>query len=166
MSKIYLYNPDNGASIKKWYDGTNFWKLGVGEIAAFPEKAGQLLKHTYAFLQEVSPEDFDTYLAKLEKQEVAKVVVDANGQAQAKPVEVVEAEEVALKEKVKVAKKIKTKLKDAKDAEPDKLGYWEMSRGALLNEIDKRDIEVKVAKGVYVGKEQLISLLENDDNSK
>src|SRR3990167_8101156 len=166
MSKKYLYNPSSGAPVKKWFDGTNFWKLDVGEIAAFPEKAGELLAHTYGFLQEVSPDDFDSYLAKLEKEEVSKVVIDTNGQAQAKPVEVVEFEEKKLEEKKKVAKEVKVKLGKAKDAEPDKLGYWEMPRGALLNELDKREIEVKTAKGVYVSKEQLISLLENDDNTK
>ena len=166
MSKKYLYNPDNGANIKKWFDGTNFWKLEVGEVAAFPDKVGERLKTTYGFLQEVNPEDYDSYLAKLEKQEVSKVVVDNEGMAQAKPVEIVEAEEKVLKEKVKVAKAIKEKVKKAKDAEPDDLDYWEMPRGALLNELDKREVEVKTAKGVYVSKEQLISLLENDDNSK
>ena len=166
MSKKYLYNPTNGAPIKKFFDGHNFWKLDVGEIAAFPEKTGELLKYTYGFLQEVSPDDFDSYLAKLEKEEVSKVVVDTNGQAQAKPVEVVEFEEKKLEEKKKVAKEVKGKLAKAKDAEPDKLNYWEMPRGALLNEIDKRELEVKTAKGVYVSKEQLISLLENNDNEK
>ena len=39
--KIYLYNPDNGANIKKWYDGHNFWKLDVGEVAAFPDAVGE-----------------------------------------------------------------------------------------------------------------------------
>ena len=164
--KIYLYNPDNGANIKKWYDGHNFWKLDVGEVAAFPDAVGERLKDTYAFLQEVNPEDYDVYLAKLEKQEVSKVVVDNVGQAHAKPAEVVDAEEKALKAKVEVAKKIKDKVKKAKDAEPDKLDYWEMPRRALLNEIDKRGLEVKTAKGVYVSKEQLISLLENNDNEK
>src|SRR3990167_3854222 len=115
---------------------------------------------------EVDPEDYDSYLAKLEKEEVSKVVVDANGQAQAKPVEAVEAEEKALEKKKEVAKEVKAKLAKAKDAEPDKLGYWEMPRGALLNELDKRGVEVKTAKGVYVTKEQLITLLENDDNEK
>ena len=166
MSKKYLYNPSSGAPIKKWYDGTNFWKLDVGEIAAFPEKSAELLKYTYGFLQEVSPDDFDSYLAKLEKEEVSKVVVDANGQAQAKPVEAVEAEEKVLEKKKKVAKEVKAKLAKAKDAEPDKLNYWEMPRGALLNELDKRGVEVKTAKGVYVTKEHLITLLENDDNTK
>ena len=166
MSKIYLYNPENGGNIKKWYDGHNFWKLEVGEVAAFPEAVGERLKYTYAFLQEVNPEDYDSYLAKLEKSEVAKVVVDDKGMAHAKPSDIVEAEEKALKEKVKVAKAIKVKVEKAKDAQPDKLNYWEMPRGALLNEIDKRGLEVKTAKGVYVSKEQLISLLENNDNEK
>ena len=166
MSKKYLYNPENGANIKKWYDGHSFWKLNVGEVVAFPEAVGERLQDTYAFLQEVNPEDYDAYLAKLDKLEVSKVVVDDVGQAHAKPAEVVEAEEKALKEKVKVAKEIKDKVKKAKDAEPDKLNYWEMPRGALLNEIDKRGLEVKTAKGVYVSKEQLISLLENNDNEK
>ena len=164
--KQYLYNPENGAPIKKFYDGHNFWKLDVGEVAAFPEAVGERLKHTYAFLQEVNPEDYDNYLAKLEKQEVSKVVVDDVGQAHAKPFEVVEAEEKVLKVKVETAKKIKDKVKKAKDAEPDKLNYWEMPRGALLNELDKREVEVKSAKGVYISKEQLISLLENNDNEK
>ena len=57
-------------------------------------------------------------------------------------------------------------IKKAKDAEPDELNYWEMPRGALLNELDKRGVEVKTAKGVYVTKEHLITLLENDDNTK
>lgn len=166
MSRKYLYNPESGAPIKKWYDGTNFWKLDVGEVAAFPEKVGDRLVHTYGFLQEVNPEDYDAYLAKLEKSEVAKVVVDDKGMAHAKPSEIVDAEEKALKVKIETAKKIKDKVKKAKDAEPDKLNYWEMPRGALLNEIDKRGLEVKTAKGVYVSKEQLISLLENNDNEK
>ena len=166
MSKKYLYNPGNGANIKKWYDGHNFWKLEVGEVAAFPEAVGERLMYTYAFLQEVNPEDYDNYLAKLEKSEVAKVVVDDKGMAHAKPSDLVDAEEKALKEKVKVAKAIKAKVEKAKDAEPDELHYWEMPRGALLNEIDKRGLEVKTAKGVYVSKEQLISLLENNDNEK
>ena len=41
-----------------------------------------------------------------------------------------------------------------------------MPRGALLNEIDKRGLEVKTAKGVYVSKAQIIRLLENNDNEK
>ena len=117
-------------------------------------------------MQVVSPEEFDSYLAKLDKKEVSKVVVDDKGQAQAKPVEVVEKEEKELVEDKKVAKELKEKVKKAKDAEPDDLEYWEMSRGALLNELDKRGLEVKTAKGVYVSKEQLISLLENNDNEK
>jgi hypothetical protein len=164
--KLFLYNPENGSSIKKWYDGSSFWKLEVGEMAAFPVAVGERLKETYGFLQVVSPEDFDSYLAKLDKKEVSKVVVDSQGQAQAKPVEVVEKEEKALLEEKKLAKEMKEKVKKVKDAEPDDLEYWEMSRGSLLNEIDKRGLEVKTAKGVYVSKEQLISLLENNDNEK
>src|SRR3990167_7956135 len=115
MSKRYLYNPSSGSSIKKWYDGHNFWKLDVGEVAAFPEAVGERLKHTYAFLQEVNPEDYDSYLAKLEKSEVAKVVVDDNGMAHAKPSELFDAEESVLKDKIETAKKIKEKVKKAKE---------------------------------------------------
>src|SRR3989338_9480442 len=97
MYKKYLYNGDKGENIKKWFDGTNFWKLEVGEVAAFPDKVGERLKTTYGFLQEVNPEDYDSYLAKLEKQEVSKVVIDDIGMAHAKPSEVVEVEEKALK---------------------------------------------------------------------
>lgn len=165
MSKIYLYNPDNGSPIKKWFDGMNFWKLDIGEIAAFPENSGTRLKTTYGFLQVVSPDEFDAYLAKLDKQVISKVKVGVEG-LEPKPADEVEAEEQVLEIKKKEAKAMKAKIKTAKDAEPDKLNYWEMNRGLLLNEIGRRGLEVKTAKGVYVSKEQLISLLENNDNTK
>ena len=61
--------------------------------------------------------------------------------------------------------KAAVKVKEAKDAEPAKPEYWELNRGALINEVNKRGIEIKGlnTKGVYISKEQLINYLENDD---
>lgn len=166
--KIYLYNPENGAPIKNWYDGTNYWKLGIGEVAVFPEAVGYKLKQTYGFLRELNLEEFEAQLAKLEKSEPAKIKVDSDGTLQPKTEEemVVEKKEVEIKKEA--VKSLKKKAKEAKDAEPSYPDYWELNRGSLVNEINKRGIEVKGlnTKGVYVTKEQLISYLENDDKQK
>ena len=164
MAKTYLYNPDSGAPIKNWWNGHNFWSLGVDEVAAFPEDVGSALKHTYGFLQEVSPEEFELKLAKLEREEPSKLKVGPAGLEEKHPEEVEEEKKVIEKKKVE-AKKLKVKLDKAKDAEPSKPEYWERPRGSLLAEVSNRGIQAKVLddKKSYVSKETLIQLLENDD---
>lgn len=166
--KKYLYNPKSGSSIKNWYDGTNYWNLEVDEVAAFPEGTGEKLQRTYGFLQELSPEEFEVQLAKLEKVEPVKIKVDADGSLQPKSEEEMEEDKKSLEVKKEKVKALKKKVKEAKDAEPAKPKYWELSRGALINEINKREIEVKGLnkKGVNVTKEQLINYLENYDKNK
>lgn len=164
MSKVYLYNPENGAPIKNWWDGHNFWTLGVDEVAAFPEDAGNRLKMTYGFLQEVSPEDFELKLAKLNRAEPSNIKVGPNGLTE-KSAEEIEEEKKAIEKEKAVAKKLKVKLDKAKDAEPEKPEYWERPRGSLMAEVKNRGIEAKVLedKKNYVSKETLIQLLENND---
>ena len=162
--KIYLYNPDSGAPIKNWWDGHNFWSLDVGEVKAFSEGAGQALRHTYGFLQEVSPEEFELKLAKLEREEPSEIKVGPTGLEQKKPDEI-EEEKKEIEKKKTEAKKLKSKLDKAKDAEPEQPHYYERPRGSLLAEVKKRGIEAKVLedKKSYVTKDTLIQLLENDD---
>lgn len=162
--KIYLYNPENGAPIKNWWDGHNFWTLDVDEVVAFPEAAGNMLKSTYGFLQEVSPEEFELKLAKLERTEPTKIKVGPEGLTEKLPEEIEEEKKVLDKEKSK-AKKLKAKLDKAKDAEPQSPDYWERPRGSLMAEVLKRGIQAKVLedKKNYVSKETLIQLLENND---
>ena len=162
--KKYLFNPDNGAPIKNWFDGTNFWNLNVGEVLAFSEQAANGLLKTYGFLQELSSEEFEVQLAKLDT-EPAKIKVDSDGSLQPKTEEEVKIEKEVLEVKKEKVKKLKKKVKEAKDAEPAKPEYWELPRGALINEVNKRGIEIKglQTKGVHISKEQLISYLENDD---
>lgn len=162
--KIYLQNPDNGAPIKKFYDGQNYWKLDVGEVAAFPEGVAFMLKRTYGFLREVSLEEFELQLDKLEKTQVAKVKVDSSGQLVPKKEEEVKEEEEKLEVQKKEIKKNKEKVVKAKEAQPDKLSYEEMPRGALIAEINKRNIKIQGFGRGRVSKEHLIQLLENDDN--
>ena len=163
--KKYIYNPNNGALIKNWFDGSSFWNLKVGEVSAFPLDVGERLMRTYGFLQELSPEEFEVQLAKLEK-EPAKIKVDSDGSLQPKSDEELKVEKEVLEVKKEKVKELKKKVKEAKDAEPAKPEYHELSRGALINEVNKRGIEVKGlnVKGVWVTKDQLISYLENDDN--
>ena len=162
--KIYLHNPDSGAPIKNWWDGHNFWSLDVGEVKAFSEGAGSGLKRTYGFLQEVSPEEFELKLAKLEREEPSKLKVGPEGLTEKHPEEIEEEKKVIEKKKVE-AKKLKAKLDKAKDAEPEQPHYYERPRGSLLAEVKKRGIEAKVLedKKNYVSKDTLIQLLENDD---
>ena len=164
MSKIYLYNPESGASIKNWWDGHNFWTLGVDEVAVFPEATGNMLKLTYGFLQEVSPEDFELKLAKLEREEPAKIKAGPEGLTEKLPEEIEEEKKVLNKKKTE-AKKLKVKLDKAKNAEPEKPEYWERPRGSLMAEVLKRSIQAKVLedKKNFVSKETLIQLLENND---
>lgn len=166
--KQYLYNPDSGAPIKNWYDGHNFWNLAVGEVAAFNERTAQMLKETYGFLQVISLDEFEARIAKLDKEEVPTVRPNADGQIVPKSEEELNADKEALEAKKKEAKKLKAKVKEAKDAEPATPAYWEMSRGALIVEVSKREIDVKGLgkKGSYISKEQLINYLESDDASK
>ena len=67
-----------------------------------------------------------------------------------------------------MAKEMKSKIEDAKEASEVHPEYWELSRGDLINETKRREIEVKGLnkKGSYISKEQLIQYLENDDASK
>lgn len=168
MSKIYLYNPESGAPIKNWYDGSNFWKLAVGECAAFPVDVAARLRATYGFLQELSSEEFEIRLGKLEKEEPAKIKVSPEGTLEPKSNEEIAGEKEVIEAKKKEIKTLKEKVTKAKDAEPAKGEYWELPRGALINELKKREIEVKGLgkKGITVSKEQLINLLESDDASK
>lgn len=166
MSKKYLYNPKNGSPIKNWYDGTNYWNLEVGEVVAFPKDSGERLLKVYGFLQELSPEEFEIQLAKLEKAEPVKVKVAFDGSLQPKSEEELESDKKELNAKKEQVRELKKKVKGAKDAEPAKPAYWELSRGSLLNEINKRGIELKTAKGVYITKDQLINYLENYDSTK
>ena len=168
MSKIYLHNPDNGAKIKNWYDGSNFWSLDVGEVAAFPKGAGEDLARTYGFLRKISLEDFEAELTKLDKTEPTKIKVASDGSLQPKSKEEIDAEKEVLETKKEEVKKLSKKIKEAKDAEPAKPHYYELPRGALINECNKRGIEVKGlnTKGVHVTKDQLINYLENDDAQK
>ena len=163
--KKYLYNPNNGAPIKNWFDGSSHWNLDVGEVLAFPKDAGERLLRTYGFLQELSPEEFEVQLAKLEKTEPAKIKVDSDCSLKPKSEEEVEAEKESLEAKKEEVKKLKKKVKEAKDAEPAKPHYYELPRGALINEINKRGIEVPGLgkKSVNVTKDQLINYLENND---
>lgn len=166
--KIYLHNPDNGSKIKGWYDGSNYWKLDVGEVAAFPKGAGEGLVRTYGFLRRLSLEEFEIQLAKLEKEEPAKIKVASDGSLQPKSEEEIKVEKEVIEVKKEEVKKLKKKVKEAKDAEPDKPHYYEMSRGALINEASKRGIEIKGlgVKGVTITKDQVINYLENDDAKK
>lgn len=166
MSKTYLHNPESGAPIKNWYDGTNFWSLGIGEVAAFPERAAHMLKETYGFLQVLSLDEFEAQLAKLDKEEVATVKPNADGQIVPKSDDELSVDKEVLVKKKKEAKILKAKIEKAKDAEPVKPEYWEMSRGALINEINRREIEVQGLgkKGSYISKESLINYLESNDN--
>lgn len=166
MSKIYLYNPERGSPIKNWYDGTSYWKLAVGDTAAFPQEVGRRLKQTYGFLQELSAEEFEVQLAKLAKAEPARIKVSPEGQLVPKSEEELAEEKKQFEVKKEEIKSLKEKMAKAPEAKPDEPAYWELSRGALINELDKRGVEIKGLnkKGVYVTKEQLISLLENDDN--
>src|SRR3990167_9302964 len=107
--KIYLYNPESGAPIKNWSDGSNFWKLGIGEVAGFPEATAKMLKATYGFLQEVSQEDFEAQLAKFEKEEPTKIKVDSDGALVPKTDEDIEGEKEAIEIKKKMIKKTKEK---------------------------------------------------------
>ena len=165
--KKYLYNPEDGSVIKNWWDGNSHWSLDVGECAMFPERVGLALKETYGFLQEIDPEEFELRLNKLEKEEVPKVKPNADGQLVPKDEEEVEEDEKVLETKKETAKKVKEKVDKAKDAEPQSPGYWELTRGALIAECNKREIDIKGLhnKGVYISKEQLINLLESDDTS-
>ena len=163
--KTHIYNPANGAPIKNWWDGTSRWNLGVDEVAGFPQDVGKRLLETYQFLVEVSVDEFESRLAKLEKEEPTKIKVNPEGQLVPKSEEEVEAEREVIEKKKESVKAAKEKVKKAKDAEPATPNYWELPRGDLIAECDRRNIEVKGLgkKGVYVTKEQLINLLENDD---
>lgn len=163
--KKYLYNPENGSKIKGFYDGSNHWSLEVGECKAFPEAIGERLKRTYGFLREVSFEEAELMLAKLEKEEPTKIKVDSDGKFVPKTEEDLAEDKKVLESKKEEVKKVKKLAKEAEEAKPDSLDYWEMSRGALLVEANKRGVEVRGIgkKKVYVSKEQIINLLENDD---
>ena len=164
MSKVYLANPDNGAPIKNWWDGSNRWSLGVGEVKAFPVEAARHLLAVFGFLQEVSVEEFETRIAALDRVEVPKIKVSPEGGLVPKPEVEVQAEVEVLETKKATLKKEKKKVEAAEDAEPEKPDYWELSRGDLINECQKRGIEIKGLgkKGVSVTKEFIINLLEND----
>ena len=166
MSKQYLYNPESGAPIKNWYDGHNFWNLAVGEVAAFPEKSAQMLQEVYGFLQTISLDEFEAKLVKLDKEEVPTVRPNADGQIVPKDEDELKVDKEVLANKKKEAKALKAKVEKAKDAEPATPNYWELPRGALINEINKRGIEVQGLnkKGSHISKESLINYLENDDN--
>ena len=168
MNKTYLFNPLSGSKIKNWSDGSNFWALDVGEIAGFSEKTAEMLRSTYGFLQVVSQDEYEAQLAKLESTEIPKIRVGSDGSLQPKSSSEIAGEKATLEEEKKALKAGKEKLDKAKDAEPDVMDYWEMNRGSLINELKKREIEIKGLgkKGVTVSKEQLINLLENDDASR
>lgn len=166
--KVFLYNPDNGSPIKNWYDGNNFWSLPVGECAAFPERAGAMLKATYGFLQNLNPEEFELRLGQLEKEEVDKVKVGPEGGLIPKVEDEMALDKKVLEKKKVKARKTKKALDKAKDAEPEMPNYYKLSRGALIVELQKRKVEIRGlnTKGVWVNKDSLINLLENDDASK
>ena len=161
---IYLYNPDSGAPIKNWWDGHNYWNLAIGEVAGFPEATAGLLKKTYGFLVEVSVEEFEARLERLEKHVPLKVKVGDEGGLVPKSEDEIEEEKTKLEEEKKTIKKAKEKVMAAKEAEPATPDLWELSRGDLINECNRRNIEVKGLgkKGIRVTKEQLINLLENE----
>ena len=159
--KIYLYNPDSGAPVKNWWDGHNYWSLAVGEVAIFPEAAGRLLKTTYAFLVEVSIEEYEAKLTQLEKAEPKKIKVAPSGEIVPKEADELVADQVILDQEKAATKKVKEKVAKAKEAEPVDPEYWELSRGDLINECHRRAIEIKAPSKVT--KESLINLLENDD---
>lgn len=161
--KKYLYNPIHGAPIKGWYDGNERWSLEVDEVKSFPERVADKLKETYGFLQEVSEEFLEANLAKLSV--VSKVKVEGGEVVPKTEEEVAKDEEVAEEKKEKV-KKVKTKLAKAKDASPDVVAYEDMNRGEVFAEVVKRNIEIKGLGKNRITKEQLISLLKNDDAIK
>ena len=166
--KVYLYNPESGAPIKNWNDGTNRWSLAVGETKAFPLEAGNGLKETYGFLQVVSEQEFDNALDALDKKKLAKIKVDEDGSLVPKEEEELKEEQERTETKKKNLRSLKAKIKDAEDAEPEKPTYWELPRGDLINEVRKRELDVKGLnkKGSFVSKEQLIAYLEQDDQNK
>ena len=142
--------------------------MKVGEVRAFPVDAGTRLKEVYGFLQEISLEEYESKITALEKEEVPKIKVDSEGKLVPKSSDELKADEGTRKEKISKLEKEKDLAENAEDAEPEKPGYWELSRGDLINECNKRSIDVKGLgkKGVYVSKEQLINLLENDDQTR
>jgi hypothetical protein len=164
--KIYLENPSNGAPIKNWYDGHNYWSLEVGEVMAFPESVGQALRHTYGFLREVSLEEFELQLSKLESIQIPKVKVNESGQLVPKDEEEVAKEKEELEVKKEEVKKAKGKVSKANDAKPSKPSYQDLPRGALIAECNKRGVEIKGFGRGVVSKQRIIELLENDDKQK
>lgn len=162
--KRYLLNSEKGAPIKNWYDGSNHWSLDVGEVKAFPEAAADLLVNVYAFLQEVSVEEYEAQLAKLDKVVPMKVKVGDEGGFVPKNENEIKEEKEELEVKKTNVKKAKKKVEEAKDAEPEKPSLWEMTRGALIALAGKKNVEIKGLgkKGVKVTKEQIINLLEDE----
>ena len=163
MAKVYLYNPEDGAPIKNWWDGSDRWNLDVGEVKAFPERAAELLTDVYAFLQKVSLEEYEEKIAKLENEETPKIKVGAEGGFVPKSSQELDQDEASKEKKKAKLKKEKDKVVAAKDAEPENPNLWELSRGDLINECTRKGIEIKGLgkKGVRVTKEQIINLLEN-----
>lgn len=160
--KKYLFNPPHGAPIKNWYDGSERWTLEVDEVKGFPLSVADKMKEIFGFLQEVSEEVLEAYLSKLQ---VSKVKVEGT-EIVPKTEDEIAKEEAEVEVKKEEVKKIKAKVKKAKDAKPEEVNYETWSRGEVFAEVVKRKIEIKGLGKNRISKENLISMLKNDDASK
>ena len=166
MSKVFLYNPQNGSPIKNWYDGSERWSLEIDEVKGFPTQTANALRGVFGFLQEVSEQDSEALLLRLEEKEKNPTTVrlDGSGDFVPKPESEIKAELEEIKKKKEVVKKVLAKVKKAPEAKPENPSYDEMNRGEVFAECVKRGIEIKGLGKSRVSKEQLVALLINDDN--
>jgi len=162
--KKYLYNPKSGAPIKNWYDGSNRWSLGVDEVKAFPLDVAEKLAGVYGFLQVL---DEDTAERRLEAiPEPAVVEVAPTGELVPKSEEKLEVEKKIVEVKKEEVKELIKKVKKATEAKPSNPAYEDWSRGELISECHKRNIEIKGLGKSVISSKRIISLLENDDAQK
>ena len=161
--KVYLYNPKNGAPIKNWFDGSNRWSLDIDEVKAFPPSVADSLSGVFGFLQRL---DENTAERMLEIPEPTVVEVAPTGELVPKSEEKLEKEKEVIKVKKAEAKELISKIKKAPEAKPSNPGYEDWSRGELISECHKRNIEIKGLGKSVISAKRIIALLENDDAQK
>jgi len=63
--KVIIYNPKKGASIEGFLWLGKSWKLGVNELAKFPQAVATEMLSRYGFLVKIKPEDLQKTLVSM-----------------------------------------------------------------------------------------------------
>ncbi len=166
MAKTYIYNPTDGAPITNWYDGHSYWSIAVDEVKNLPPDVAKRLKATYGFLVEITQEEAESMLARVEetiKSPAPNKVV--GGEIVVKTEDEIVQEIAAAQTKKGFLKKLLAKIKKSSEDEskPAQPKYEDLSRGLLLSEAIKRNLDLKAFGKTKITKEQVISMLRNND---